>query len=190
MAETQQNEFVREVAEKKYEYGFTTDVHTEIITNGLNEDIVSLNINAHLLYKVKCYEINDPKDFAEKIETFFNDRCLDKHYLCEPFGETGYNVSFSCEDICFQFKRYMLTLKRIDKNYLNSKCELVPIDKTNLINSKIKNINYIRDFGKIYYIINEHFYFNKGPYMTFDEMKRIDEKEGKKKWIDKNGFKV
>jgi hypothetical protein len=26
--------------------------------------------------------------------------------------------------------------------------------------------------------------------MTFDEMKRIDEKEGKKKWIDKNGFKV
>ena len=42
MAETQQNEFVREVAEKKYEYGFTTDVHTEIIPNGLNEDIVRL----------------------------------------------------------------------------------------------------------------------------------------------------
>jgi Fe-S cluster assembly protein SufB len=42
MAETQQNEFVREVAEKKYEYGFTTDVHTESIPNGLNEDIVRL----------------------------------------------------------------------------------------------------------------------------------------------------
>lgn len=42
MAETQQNEFVREVAEKKYEYGFTTDVHTEIIPNGLNENIVRL----------------------------------------------------------------------------------------------------------------------------------------------------
>ena len=25
------NEFVRSVAEKKYEFGFTTDVHTEII---------------------------------------------------------------------------------------------------------------------------------------------------------------
>ena len=150
----------------------------------INEDIVSLNINAHLLYKVKCYEINDPKDFAEKIETFFNDRCLDKHYLCEPFGETGYNVSFSCEDICFQFKRYMLTLKRIDKNYLNSKCELVPIDKTNLINSKIKNINITG------YKSKESEFINKGPYMTFEEMKRIDEKEGKKKWIDKNGFKV
>ena len=33
---------VREVAEKKYEYGFTTDVQTEIIENGLNEDVVRL----------------------------------------------------------------------------------------------------------------------------------------------------
>lgn len=36
------NEFVRQVAEQKYEYGFTTDVHTEIIETGLNEDIVRL----------------------------------------------------------------------------------------------------------------------------------------------------
>ncbi len=33
---------VREVAEKKYEYGFTTDVQTEIIEKGLNEDVVRL----------------------------------------------------------------------------------------------------------------------------------------------------
>ena len=37
-----QNEFVRQVAEQKYEYGFTTDVHTEIIEKGLNEDVVRL----------------------------------------------------------------------------------------------------------------------------------------------------
>ena len=37
-----QNEFVRRVAEQKYEYGFTTDVHTEIIDNGLDEDVVRL----------------------------------------------------------------------------------------------------------------------------------------------------
>lgn len=36
------NAFVRQVAEKKYEYGFTTDVHTEIIEKGLNEDVVRL----------------------------------------------------------------------------------------------------------------------------------------------------
>ena len=38
----QSNAFVRSVAEKKYEFGFTTDVHTEIIDKGLNEDIIRL----------------------------------------------------------------------------------------------------------------------------------------------------
>lgn len=36
------NEFVKQVAEQKYEFGFTTDVHTDVIKNGLNEDIVRL----------------------------------------------------------------------------------------------------------------------------------------------------
>ena len=36
------NEFVRQVAEQKYEFGFTTDVHTDIIDVGLNEDVVRL----------------------------------------------------------------------------------------------------------------------------------------------------
>ncbi|MBO6188242.1 MAG: Fe-S cluster assembly protein SufB, partial [Prevotella sp.] len=36
------NEYVRKVAEQKYEFGFTTDVHTEIIEKGLSEDIVRL----------------------------------------------------------------------------------------------------------------------------------------------------
>ena len=39
---TDKNAFVRQVAEQKYEYGFTTDVHTEIIDKGLNEDVVRL----------------------------------------------------------------------------------------------------------------------------------------------------
>lgn len=36
------NEFVRQVAEQKYEFGFTTDVHTEIIDKGLDESVVCL----------------------------------------------------------------------------------------------------------------------------------------------------
>ncbi|MCD8291296.1 MAG: Fe-S cluster assembly protein SufB, partial [Prevotella sp.] len=36
------NNFVRQVAEQKYEFGFTTDVHTDIIDVGLNEDVVRL----------------------------------------------------------------------------------------------------------------------------------------------------
>ena len=34
------NELVRRIAEQKYEFGFTTDVPTEIIDKGLNEDVV------------------------------------------------------------------------------------------------------------------------------------------------------
>mgnify|MGYP002512480469 FL=1 len=37
-----QNQFVSEVADKKYEYGFTTNVETEIIDKGLNEDVIRL----------------------------------------------------------------------------------------------------------------------------------------------------
>ena len=36
------NEFVKKVAEEKYNFGFTTDVHTEIIDKGLNEDVIRL----------------------------------------------------------------------------------------------------------------------------------------------------
>ena len=39
---SEKNAFVRQVAEQKYEYGFTTDVHTEIIPKGLTEDVVRL----------------------------------------------------------------------------------------------------------------------------------------------------
>ena len=36
------NAFVRQVAEEKYKFGFTTDIHTDIIERGLNEDVVRL----------------------------------------------------------------------------------------------------------------------------------------------------
>lgn len=38
----EKNAYVRSVAEQKYEFGFTTEVHTEIIEKGLNEDVVRL----------------------------------------------------------------------------------------------------------------------------------------------------
>lgn len=36
------NEYVKQVANEQYKYGFTTDVHTEIIDKGLNEDTIRL----------------------------------------------------------------------------------------------------------------------------------------------------
>lgn len=38
----EKNEFVKKVASQKYEFGFTTDVQTEVIEKGLNEDVIRL----------------------------------------------------------------------------------------------------------------------------------------------------
>ena len=40
MEENNKNEFVKQVAERKYEFGFTTNIHTDIIPKGLNEDVI------------------------------------------------------------------------------------------------------------------------------------------------------
>lgn len=36
------NKYVKELTQEKYKYGFTTDVHTDIIEKGLNEEVVRL----------------------------------------------------------------------------------------------------------------------------------------------------
>ena len=62
MVEREKNEFVKQVAEKKYEFGFTTDVQTDIIEKGLNEDIVRLISKKKeepdwlLEFRLKAYE--------------------------------------------------------------------------------------------------------------------------------------
>lgn len=42
MSQKQQNEFINEVAQKEYEYGFTTDIQTDTIPVGLSEDVIRL----------------------------------------------------------------------------------------------------------------------------------------------------
>ena len=38
----EKNSYIRQVADKKYEYGFTTDIHTDINEKGLSEEVVHL----------------------------------------------------------------------------------------------------------------------------------------------------
>ena len=40
--EQKQDEILHELANSDYKYGFTTDVHTEVIEKGLNEDVIRL----------------------------------------------------------------------------------------------------------------------------------------------------
>ena len=99
----------------------------------VNENIISLNTNVNLIYKVKCKNIQNAKDFIDKIDIFFREKCLDKHYLCEPVEVNTYDVGFACEDNCYQFKRYMSIVKRLDSNYSNTSYEYVPFDKNKFL---------------------------------------------------------
>ena len=147
----------------------------------INNDVISLNTNIHLIYKIRCKGIVNLKDFMEKIELFFRERCLDKHYLCDPIGNNCYDVGFSCEDNRFQFKRYMMIVKKLDNNYINSTYQFLPIDKNEILQPKLTNFEqYTRN--------RESIYINKGPYMTYEEIQKKNEKEDRKKWIYKKDF--
>lgn len=145
-----------------------------------NEDLISLNTNIRLIYKVRCTGIKDVKDFIVKIETFFRERCLEKHYLCEPIGNNIYDVGFSCDDNRFQFKRYMMIVKKIDNNYINTKYQFLLIDKNEILEPGLK-------FGPLYRN-SESIFNNKGPYIKFEEIKKRNEREEKKKRMNKKDF--
>ena len=149
--------------------------------NPINENIISLNSNANLIYKVKCKNIENAKDFIDKIDIFFRERCLDKHYLCEPVGVNIYDVAFACKDNCYQFKRYMTIVKRLDSNYNNTSYEYVPFEKDKLTLPKITNFPKLRNNS-------ESIFINKGPYMTYEDIQKKNEKENKKKWVSKKDF--
>lgn len=146
----------------------------------INENIISLNSNVNLIYKVKCKNIENAKDFIDKIELFFRDKCLDNHYLCEPVGINIYDVGFCCEDTCYQFKRYMNLVKKLDPNYSKTTFEYVPFEKKKVLMPRLSNFPTLSS--------SESLYINKGPYMTYEDIQKNNEKEGRKKWISKKGF--
>ena len=82
------NEFVRSVAEKKYEFGFTTDVQTEIIEKGLNEDVIRLISDkkgepAWLLQ----FRLDDPKATHLGACPSARDRLSSHLILCRPYSQ-------------------------------------------------------------------------------------------------------
>lgn len=40
--QNESNRYVKELTQEKYKYGFTTDIQTDIIGKGLNEDVIRL----------------------------------------------------------------------------------------------------------------------------------------------------
>lgn len=183
----------------------------------INQNIISLNTKVNLVYKVRCTPITSYIDFVNIIEQFFKDICLEKHYLCEPIKTDAYDVCFSCSDHCFQFKRYMMNISRTDKLYEKTTFKILPVDKSKVIEPKIeapandilenevnkiekmevfdkkskKNVQF--EYRKIKHKENDYFqkeFINVGPYESYEDIKKKEEKNDKKNWISKKKFSV
>ena len=75
----------------------------------------------------------------------------------------------------------MTIVKRLDSNYNNTSYEYVPFDKEKLTLPKIANFPKLRNNS-------ESLFINKGPYMTYEDIQKKNEKENKKKWVSKKDF--
>jgi len=180
----------------------------------INQNIISLSTKINLIYKVKSTNIPSYSDLVDKIEQFFKDVCLERHYLCEPVSTNTYEVCFSCSDHCFEFKRYMMNISRIDKMYEKSKFIILKVDKSKIIEPKIERIieepdennnkieklvvqdkkNVIEiEYRKMKHKEDDYFqkdFVNSGPYLSLAELKKKEEKESKKRWVGKRNFSV
>ena len=190
----------------------------EVKKETLNEqNIISLNTKVNLVYKVECRKITDYIDFINQIEQFFKDICIENHYLCEPIKTNTYNVCFLCSDHCFQFKRYMMNISRMNKLYEKAEFKVLGADKSQIIEPEVEvkeeieddsfgkvekmmvkdrktNKEYEIEFRKIKHKENDYFpkdFINKGPYEdTTTKKKEEAQNKSKKKKKKKKEFTV
>lgn len=182
----------------------------------INQNIISLNTKVNLVYKVRCTPITSYIDFVNIIEQFFKDICLEKHYLCEPIKTDAYDVCFSCSDHCFQFKRYMMNISRTDELYKNTKYTIphaenvkkkskqsdsddildeekqIKIEKMVVQDKKTKKTVEF-EYRKVKHKESDYFqkeFVNVGPYESYEEIKKKEAKDDKKKWVSKKNFSV
>ena len=96
------NVYLRELTQEKYKYGFTTDIHTDIIEKGLNEDVIRL-ISAKkdepewlLEFRLKAYRhwltmemptwahLEIPEMFTKSPDILFEIADSRNEYISEP----------------------------------------------------------------------------------------------------------
>ena len=163
----------------------------EVKKESLNEqNIISLNTKVNLVYKVHCKQILDYIDFINKIEQFFKDICIENHYLCEPVANNEYNVCFLCGDHCFQFKRYMMNVSRLDKNYEKSTFKVIGADKSQIIEPEIESKDEAEDdsFGKVEKMVVKDKKTKKDIEIEFRKIKHKEKDYFQKDFINKGPY--
>jgi hypothetical protein len=77
----------------------------------------------------------------------------------------------------------MMLVKKLDNNYKNTIYQFIPLDRNEILQPiKQKNIQ------QRFYRNSESIFINKGPYITYEEIQKRNEREEKKKWISKKDF--
>ena len=139
-------------------------------------------------FTVYLQNITNGKDLIDKIDDFFIQIQIDKDYIAEPTSLYSYSVSFKRNDLAFDFKRYMLILKRSVPLYQSINIKLKPIEKKKRSNVLLTSVPTPTRQLKPNDLYISPYYVAQSPYITYEDMKRMDEKKKKKKWIDRRGF--
>jgi hypothetical protein len=148
----------------------------------VKKQIKNLNTFDTFDYKVEIKNIENGYDLNKQIDNFFNQLLLEKKVLCEPIDMNVYHVCFNYEDIAFDFKRYILVLKRTNKIYENVEVKtIIPNESIKKSSLLLSNLNKKKNFISAYYV-------NQGPYLSDFERKNKENKNDKKNWINKKGF--
>ena len=130
--------------------------------------------------KVIIEGIKDKNDLKLQIETFFNNSLINKDNLYEPITENKYSIGFTSPNIAFDFQRFLIILRFTNSLYYDIKSTF----KNE--NSKKKN-NEINKFKHIRYSSSPYINIST-PYISYEEIRRKEEIENKKKWICNKNF--
>ena len=163
----------------------------EVKKETLNEqNIISLNTKVNLVYKVECKNITDYIDFINQIEQFFKDICIENHYLCEPIETNKYNVCFLCSDHCFQFKRYMMNVSRMNKLYKKAEFTVLGADKSQIIEPELDVKEEVEDdsYGKLEKMMVKDRKTNKEYEIEFRKIKHKENNDFQKDFINKGPY--
>ena len=135
---------------------------------------------------VKVNNIKDALDFNKQIDIFFLDLCLEKNCISEPTSLDSYNVSFARNDLAFDFNKYLTILKKTNDLYENIEFK-IEIPKQNKV-VHLLDSNEGKNGKKFKNPSAEEFKKKLGNFVTYSDLKRIQNMEGREKWIDQKGF--
>jgi hypothetical protein len=135
---------------------------------------------------VKVNNIKDALDFNKQIDTFFLDLCLEKNCISEPTSLDSYNVSFARNDLAFDFNKFLTILKKSNPLYENIEFKIEIPKQSKIIH--ILDSSEGKNGKKFKNPSAEEFKKKLGNFVTYSDLKRIQNMEGREKWIDQKGF--